>query len=232
MSTAEHKLLYRFRFQDGSEYQHAVCLAADSQLDISPLPEVLPEWTALDWGQCSHCPLTVEEHPHCPFAARLAPVLAAFATTQSFDTVQLDVDDGIRRLSQETTAQRAVGSLLGLVCATSGCPYGEPFRPLARFHLPLASAEETLFRVVGAHLIRQLLQHGMACEADLSDLGEIYQAIHGVNVGMAKRLRAAATTDAAVNAIVILDMLAGYVPASVESALQELRELFLPAQPA
>jgi len=223
---SEHRIVYRFSFQDGRDYSHEVVLDPVSQVDISPVPESSPPWTELAFKRCRHCPLDAESHDHCPFAQRLAPLLEAFAPTRSYDLLTLVVEDGRRHLRQSATVQQAVGSLLGLVCATSGCPYGVPFRPLARFHLPLASPEETLFRVVGAHLLRHFLVSGRADETDMTELYEVYRDIHAVNLGMAARLRAAADTDAAVNAIVLLDMLAGYVPDSLEDMLGELRTVF------
>lgn len=223
---SQHTIHYRFRFDDGQEYAHQVSLDPDSLADTTPLPEPLPEWAALECRQCPHCPLDSYSHPYCPFAARMAPLLTAFSRVHSCDSLELTVDDGRRYVQQRVSVQHALGSLLGLVCASSGCPYGVPFRPLARFHLPLASPEETLFRVVGAELIRQLLEHGQVSQADLDGLNRIYSDIHRVNVAMANRLRTAVKTDAAVNAIVILDMFANYVPASLEEMLAELRTLF------
>ena len=58
---------------------------------------------------------------------------------------------------RETSAQQAMSSVLGLIMATSGCPWTDRLRPMARFHLPFASEAETLYRSVGMFLLAREL---------------------------------------------------------------------------
>ena len=55
--------------------------------------------------------------------------------------------------------QMGVSSLLGVIMTTSGCPIMAQLKPMVRFHLPFASLEETIFRMVSMHLVAQYLRH-------------------------------------------------------------------------
>jgi hypothetical protein len=58
----------------------------------------------------------------------------------------------------------------------------------------------------------------------MSGLNERYEALHKVNVHLAKRLRQASSCDATVNAIVRLDMFTKAVPGEIDDILGFLRE--------
>ena len=53
----------------------------------------------------------------------------------------------------------AIRSLIGLIMALSGCPHMEFFKPLARFHLPWASLEETTLRSASIYLLMQFFKN-------------------------------------------------------------------------
>ena len=112
--------------------------------------------------------------------------------------------------------------------ATSACPHTAHFRPMARFHLPLASKEETLYRATSMYLLAQYFAYrdGENPDLDLSGLARIYANLEIVNRAMARRLRSASEQDAAVNAVVILDVLAKTLPHSIVDNLVGMRQLF------
>jgi hypothetical protein len=119
---------------------------------------------------------------------------------------------------------------MGLVMATSGCPHMAFFKPMARFHLPFSSSEETIYRATSMYLLAQyfLKKQGKHADLDLAGLREIYKNIEIVNVAVAKRLRAATEADSAVNAIILLDIYTKAVPVIIEESLEEIRYLFAP----
>jgi len=180
--------------------------------------------------QCSHCPLTVDTHPHCPLAASLVNIVGPFDRILSCDEVHVEVTSEERLSSQDTTAQIGISSVMGLVIATSGCPHAAFFRPMARFHLPLAGKEETIYRATSMYLVAQyfLKQDGKNADIELEGLTKIYHNIHIVNKSTAKRLRASSERDSAVNAIVLLDMYALILPHVIKKSLEEIRYLFGP----
>jgi hypothetical protein len=101
---------------------------------------------------------------------------------------------------------------------------------MARFHLPFATREETVFRAASAYLLAQyfLKRHGVEADLDLKGLREIYGLIHQVNKGLAERLRTIPAGDAHLNALVLLDLFAHALPFSIEENLAEIEHLFEP----
>src|SRR5215510_10843729 len=167
------QIVYRFtlaRFQP----DHVFTLNLDpaTALFSDPPPDNLPEWTRLDFHQCSGCPLAIGESPRCPAAVRLASVIDRFADLVSYDQIKVTVETEERSISAQTSAQQGLASLIGLVLAASGCPQTVVFRPMARFHLPFSSEVETTYRVASMYLMAQhyASREGRSRDVDLKDL--------------------------------------------------------------
>ena len=197
---------------------------------VSDFPDVMPPWTKLDFHQCPHCPLKPKDHSHCPLAANLVTIVERFEGLLSYSEIEVDVMMEGRFITRDISVQRGISSLMGLLMATSGCPHMAFLKPMARFHLPFASAEETVYRATSMYLVAQYFLHkeGHHADLDLTGLREIYQNIEIVNVAVAKRLRAATEADSAVNAIILLDIFTKAMPVVIEESLEELRYLFAP----
>jgi hypothetical protein len=150
----------------------------------------------------------------------------------SYDEIRIDVLTAERSITQTTTAQQALASLLGLILSTSGCPRTAFLRPMARFHLPLANELETLYRSVTMHLLDQHLRRSRGESADetFSELKAAYAQLHPVNRGIARRLRAASRSDPALNAVTLLDTYASLLPNMLDESLSELDALFAPGR--
>lgn len=227
----ERTLNIRYRFLFMNEREADVDVKID-KLTMESLPDSSndpPYWCKLDFHQCPNCPLQVDTSPYCPLAARLVKIMATFQDVSSYDEVEINVTTPERVVSKNTTVQRAVSSLMGLVMATSGCPHMSFLKPMARYHLPLATEEETLFRAVSTYLLAQYFRHkqSQSTDFDLKNLKKIYSEIGIVNMAMASRLSAVSTQDSAVNAVVLLDIFAKMLPYSIEESLEDIRYLFL-----
>jgi hypothetical protein len=187
-----------------------------------------PSWTELAFKQCSHCPLKVEEHKHCPLALQLHDVIERFHATRSIDEVKLEVVTEERTVVQTTALQRVLSSMLGLISPTCGCPKTAYMRPMARFHLPLSSEEETVFRVAGMYLVAQyfLTHNGKKGQFAFDGLIKIYEDLHILNKAIASRLQYATDSDSSKNAITLLDMYSSLVPMLLEDQLAEIRGFF------
>jgi hypothetical protein len=219
---------YNFTFPDEiEELFHLEFNTKNFEL-VNNIPEHLPSWTNLTYHQCSHCPLDVKTHPYCPLAANQVDIVKRIATFLPYQEVQLDVIMGERKISQHTTLQAAVGSFMGLIMPTSGCPHTAFFRPMARFHVPLASSAETIYRSVSMYFMAQyfLHQQGQEIDFELKGLGEIYENIHLVNTSIAERFLAASKQDSSVDAVVQLDIYAMTFLGILEEPLEEIRYLF------
>ena len=216
--------------ENGSKKEFDLRFNAENLDLIFDTPEHLPQWTELGFHQCSNCTLKNPPHERCPLAVHLSTIITYVGGITSYDSVTLTVVTQERTIFQETTAQRAISSLIGLVSAASGCPHTVYFKPMARFHLPLANEGETIYRATSMYLLAQyfLKQGGMEPDIDLIRLKEIYNNILIVNSSIAGRLRAASKTDLTVNAIIILDVYAKAIPSFVEDLLEEIRPLFNP----
>jgi hypothetical protein len=196
-------------------------------LDVHEIADP-PRWAELGFKQCSHCPLKAEEHTYCPVALQLHRIVSCFDGTRSIDEVALTVITEERQIVQTVALQRAISSMLGLVFPTCGCPKTEYMRPMARFHLPLASEEETVFRVAGMYLLSQyfLTNNGKTGKFAFDGLVAIYDDLHILNKAIASRLQHATDSDSAKNAITLLDMYSSLVPMLLDDQLVELRKFF------
>ncbi|HQQ62985.1 MAG TPA: hypothetical protein PLF22_05365 [Pseudomonadales bacterium] len=197
------------------------------ELDVHEITDP-PKWAELGFKQCSHCPLKAEEHTHCPVALQLHRIVSCFDGTRSIDEVALTVVMEERQVVQTVALQRAISSMLGLVFPTCGCPKTEYMRPMARFHLPLANEEETVFRVAGMYLLSQyfLTNNGKTGKLAFDGLVAIYDDLHILNKAIASRLQYATDSDSAKNAITLLDMYSSLVPMLLDDQLVELRKFF------
>ena len=194
---------------------------------ISPPIENAPEWTKLAFEQCPNCPLDTTDTEYCPTAIGLSNIAGRFGNILSHSEVELVVIFDERWVGKRTTSQEAISSLMGLQIATSGCPHTDYLKPMARFHLPLATADETLIRTTGSYFLRQYYDSKVdgSFDFNLSGLAELYSEMQIVNASIAKRLRASEEFSE-LNALTILDTFAQVIPIQIEDNLDDVRPLF------
>lgn len=222
------RVRYRFQLPDARREVFDLFFDPRDFRLLNPLPSELPFWTALGCNKCENCPLKASEHPHCPVAVQLVAIIERLERLVSYDQVRVDVHIVERVVTQETTAQQALSSLLGLIIATSGCPRTEFLRPMARFHLPLASELETIYRSVTMYALAQLLKasNGSKPDVNLDGLKQNYAELHKVNRGLSRRIGAATGGDPARNAVVLLDAYTTLLPSAIDHSLADMRPLF------
>jgi hypothetical protein len=221
-------ITYRFVFPDGNQAIFEVRIDPVTLEAVAEANAELPDWTRLEFSQCPHCPLTPESHPHCPLAASLSQVVARFESILSYEDLTVEAITEERTVSKCVSAQQGLSALMGLIMPTSGCPYTSFFKPMARFHLPMASGQETVYRAASMYLLSQYFaaQEGQQVDLGMQGLVQIYEDIQTLNRAMAERIRRAVSQDAAVNAIVVLDFFAQSLPLAIEDHLAALRPLF------
>ena len=192
--------------------------------------ENLPSWTSLDFHQCPHCPLSIDLYPDCPLSVNLVSIVERLGVLISFDKIHVEVSTKERTVSRSTTAQQGISSLMGLVIAISECPHTDFLKPMARFHLPFADEEETIWRATSTYLLAQyfLIINGHRIDLELEGLTRIYQNIEKLNASIVKRLRTAGKKDSTINALVHLDVFAKYIKPGVEESLDKIRHIFTP----
>lgn len=135
---------------------------------------------------------------------------------------------GNRDIYCETSVQNGLKSLMGLLIATSECPHTDFFKPMARFHLPFADTQETLWRSASYFLLQEYLKRLNSNDKSLSlePLKEKYRDIEILNTFMAARLSGASQKDSAVNAIISLDIFAKRIGPDLEKRLASILELY------
>ena len=223
------KITYKYKFEDGREKVFEFEWDKDNFELKGEKPVNLPHWTLLNFHQCPNCPSSVHEDTHCPMAVSLVNLVKYFDGMKSFEKVFVEVFMDKKVISKETSVQKAVGSMMGLVSATSGCPISAYFRPMAFFHLPFSDRDATIYRAASMYMLAQYFKHKKSdkFDFDLKGLKKIYEDIGIMNSSIANRLRDASKTDSTVNAIIGLDIYAKSVPIYIEKLLKSLEELFV-----
>ena len=62
---------FRFEFPDGNARDFELRLDPQTLHLITEEAPSYPKWTELTCCQCPHCPLSAEEHSHCPIARNI-----------------------------------------------------------------------------------------------------------------------------------------------------------------
>ena len=217
---------YRFNLARSEPVEFEVDL--DSRQYHSSRTRPPAEWTKLSHSQCRNCPLEQADNQYCPAALDIERAAERFTKVVSYEEVEVEVQTPNRTYTKKCDAQSGLQSLIGLLMASSACPITARLKGLAAFHLPFASPEETLFRSVGAHLIKQYFRkrRGLNVDLDLHDLDELYSDLEIVNESFMKRIQSASERDCNLNAVYALMALGLSVRFSLEDQLSELEAQF------
>ena len=221
---------YRFQLEDMQEDVYYFEIDAQNLQVVGTPQKDLPDWTGLQYQQCPNCPLDSRQVTVCPAARNMVGLVNRFDQLLSYDEARVLVRTAERTVFSVTTVQRGVCSLMGLLMAASDCPLTAFFKPMARFHLPFASTEETIWRATTTYVLSQyfLCKEGRTPDLVFKGLSKLYNEIQTVNYAFAKRLRSACRQDSMVNAIILLDMFARSMPSAIDESLEELHHLFSP----
>ena len=194
-----------------------------------PAETAKPEWTKLEHKRCANCTLS-DDCAYCPAALGIAMFLPTFKDSVSHEKAVVEVDTDNRTIVAKTTLQSGLGSLIGLVCATSGCPLTRFLRPMARFHLPFADEQETLFRSFSSWLLSAIVQqrmNGSEAPVTLDGLKQHYQDLSVMNSHLAQRIRNSVSRDALLNAVIILDLFAQIAPDNIDGGFEDIMDAFV-----
>jgi hypothetical protein len=227
MNQAPVCITYEFVFTRPRTISFAVQF--DQRTGVCCPPRTLspPDWARLEFRQCACCTLDAARVRRCPAALNIAGLVAEFSDIASFDPCTVRCVAPERTYVKDTDAQEGLRSAFGLLMATSGCPEFELFRPMARFHLPFSTPQETLVRLIATHVLRLYFNRGCATlDLALDALRAQYDRVQQVNEGVMARLRDSAPRDAGRNAVSILSSLAQIVTMELEDGLDSLKDFF------
>ncbi|MDA0348233.1 MAG: hypothetical protein O3C20_12610 [Verrucomicrobia bacterium] len=222
------KITYEFIIDSGEIFTFDIDPQKPTNTGSEPV-QTSAAWTSLEYHKCENCPLKLKDHPHCPVALDIEEVAKKFSSLLSWKKAEVWVHTEERSYSKTCDLQTGLRSMLGLMMALSTCPILSKLKPLAASHLPFATFQETVSRVVGNYLIRQFLKDQKGEEPDwsLTDLKSMYKELVTVNFSMLERIRAACEKDADMNAISIFFSMSSIVNMALEEQLDEMEEHFI-----
>lgn len=219
---------YEFIFKGSSTETFKIQLNEET-LDFIQNKELQPPtWAKLEHHQCENCKLKKTTNPYCPIAKSLTEIFPPFVDKVSYENVLVRVTTKERIYELNTSVQKGLSSLLGILMVTSGCPTMNILRPMVRFHLPFATVDETVYRSASSYLLGQFYRYknGKTVDWYMKDLSKAYEGIQIVNIGMAHRLRSISDKDAGANAVIVLDIFAKELPYSIVAGLHKLEYLY------
>ena len=222
------KIVYDFAFPDGGSKAYTVELDRATLSYRPPPSEQPPAWARLENNQCGHCPLKPAEHPYCPVATNLATLVEFFKDKASVAEATVTVTTEERTYVKQLPLQRGIFGIFGLVMATSSCPYMDFLKPMARFHLPFSTAEETIVRSVSMYLLHQyfVAKRGEQPDLGLERLETRYEDLQKVNDGILERIKGVVKNDADLNALIILQGFADLLTMAIAKDLSKIEPLF------
>ncbi len=223
----EIKIVYHITLKDGKNRVYEVRINSET-LDLIE-PQVTPtKWTELEHCKCDHCPLAKKDFPYCPVAKNLAVIADEYKEWKSYETVFAEVITPTRTYSKNLSLQEALYSVFGLIMPATKCPHLKFLRPMARFHLPFSTFQETVVRSTSLYLLTQffIAKEGAEPDFELKKLDEHYAKVQKVNMGIISRIRSIATGDADANSITILNGFAQLLSMQLSDGLSEIQEIF------
>ncbi len=220
-----YSIKYSFRPEDNVLTEYEVVINESDLTLVLNLKEK-PEWTKLDENKCDVCPHNSSTSPHCPAALSLAQFIKDFSNEKSYKMCNVAVETPERTYFKYTSLQSGIYSIMGLILATSGCKVLGVLKPMARFHLPFATDEETIMRSLSFHLTRSYLNNPKKGTFDISELSTIYDKINKVNKGLLERIRSFSDRDANKNALVVLDAFASMLTFAIDDNFEDLVKRF------
>jgi len=228
-SMSNIKIVYTFEVQNREKIVYPIFLDEKTVSLVSEGQAVPPNWTALENCQCKVCPLIKERDPYCPIAVNIDRLVEYFKDIYSIDMMHITVVTEERGYFKEAPAQRGLSSILGVIMATSGCPIMNFLKPMARFHLPFSTSDETIIRSTSMYLLTQyfIAKKGSKPDISLDKLNRAYGDVQQVNIGMCKRIATVVKkTDATSNAVIILDTFSQLLGMEIDNKLDSMQSLF------
>ncbi|MGK7913590.1 MAG: hypothetical protein AB4050_19220 [Synechococcus sp.] len=195
---------YVFSIQDKPQYEIPISIDRKTLNLIDYSEREYEPWTELHHHQCPNCPLDPTDVKYCPVAANISSAIVQFKDGLSYEATHVTVIGPERTYSKQTDLQRGLNSIFGLIMASSSCPHFQWLKPLARFHLPFASFEETLFRSMSSCTLSELIKHKTVRDIDeICDLVKHrYEQLAIINAALIERIGHIGKGEADRNAIV------------------------------
>lgn len=223
------KITYHFKFPETNEPTLTFKFGLDDKtvsfIQLEEVKETHEEWTNLNFEKCQNCPLNESQVKQCPIAKNLNHLTFFFKDTKSFKKSMIFVETEERAYAKNASIQEGLFSIFGVIMATSDCPHMNFLKPMARFHLPFSTPEETMFRAYSTFLLKEYLNENYSRDV-LNQLFALYKETQMVNDGILARIRKIAKGDANQNAVIILNNFTQIMEVDRSTDLSMVKEMF------
>jgi len=221
---------YQFQFEDGYTKNYPIALDPKTLSLIPDEHRHQPQdWTKLNYKQCSNCPLVMDSYPFCPIAVNIMELVETFKDVLSYHNCTILCETEDRTYSKKTSIMEGLSAIFGVIMATSDCPIMNFLKPMARFHLPFSSVEETTVRTASMYLLGRYFRYkdqSDIIKMDFKALENHYAQVRQVNEGIIKRISSVSNQDADKNAIVTLHSLSLFLSMEIDYSLSSLEYIF------
>lgn len=219
---------YHIELEDGRSTRFRISLDPVTLTMVPASAEPYPPWTQLGYKQCQCCPLSPDTRLYCPIAVNIADLVEWFKDILSHKNCRVVCETVDRTYSKKTSAMEGLTSVFGIVMATSNCPVMNFLKPMARFHLPFSSVEETTARSTSLFLLGQYFEYkkGRVSSFDFNNLEKRYTRVQLVNEGLLARIRSLGSWDADKNAIITLHSMSQFLSVEMDFSLNTIAHLF------
>jgi hypothetical protein len=217
---------YFFSFDDDTDLTYTVDL--DRKFELKADRRNAPAWTQLTNHQCKNCPLDKKTYSHCPAALDLDQVVQDFQHRSAHTQVDVRVLTADREYMKRVSLEEGVRALMGLIMATSACPVFCELKPNARTHLPFATREESILRLVSVYLMKQYLEgrEGKTPDWQLKGLVKEHSELQLVNQAFWQRLMAAFHSEANAKALLSFFTVSASISSSLDNQLDKMKGVF------
>jgi len=190
-----------------------------------------PDWTKLEYCQCSTCPLDLDKSTYCPAAYDMYKVAESFSDLLSIEMCEVKVISADRTYIKTCAAQEGLRSLFGVIMASSACPVLGRMKPMALQHLPFSNLNDTLVRLSGAYLITQYMksQNGEEAQWDFNELMGYFRELSDINKQLMMRLGDVSNKDSVLNAIYSFVAFSELAEMTFDSLMNNLKAAYLDA---
>ncbi len=236
MTPKPYRIVYDFLFTDSDvskdyreRHRFEILLDENSLSLIRPektFPS--PDWCRLSFKQCRCCPLDPQKVPDCPVAVNIADIVEFFKDKVSSESCKIRCTVQERTYLKKASLMEGISSMFGIIMATSRCPIMTFFKPMARFHLPFSTGDETAVRAVSMFLLRYYLK---SCgrgdfKSAMKELEGRYAKVRQVNEGLFARITHLGSKDADKNAIILLHSLSQLLGMELGHNLDSISRFF------
>lgn len=224
------RFLYTFEFSDGKIKEYDLLLEPETLSLIRQEPVQSPaQWTRLDYEKCRCCPLTPDIYSRCPIAVNIMELVDNFKDVFSYHDCKVICETVDRTYFKDTSVMEGLSAIFGVIMATSDCPVMEFLKPMARFHLPFSTIEETTVRTASMYLLAQYFKYKDQPDLnfDFTALEKHYARVQQVNDGLLKRIKSVGSEDADKNAIITLYSMSQFLSMEIDYSLEGLASIFM-----